>query len=118
MRYPVSGSNAAAITPATASARVAVYGVTSGRVFWLRGVSVAINATNGPLVLLDATVGSTATTPSLVVDLATASGGTPISTIVREFAAPGIKFATNCVAMMNASGSIPIGEVTVWGYEE
>ena len=118
MRYPVSGANAVAITPASASSRVAIYSITSGKVFWLRGLSLSVNATTGPLIIMDATVGGTATTPKVTIPLAVGSVSEGPAAYVVRYSPPGIKFSTNCVAMMAASGSIPIGDITVWGYEE
>lgn len=117
-RYPVSGANATALLAATASSNQQVLGITSGRVFWLRGISMNNNATTGPLSLKDATVGSTATTPALVVPLVVGSASTPANGNVFNFGAPGIKFSTGVVAAMDASGSVPIGGITVWGFEE
>ena len=117
VRYPVSGANATAILAATASSNQQIYGITSGKVFWLRGLSVAVNATTGPLSLKDATVGSTATTPVLVVDLLVSASVGPVANVLN-LRPPGIKFSTNVVAMLDASGSVPIGRCTVWGYEE
>ena len=116
MKFAVSGANTAAVSPATASSRVLVMGsaVTSGRVFWLRGVSVAYNATFGPVRLVDASSGATATTPLLSIPLEV---GKNEPTKV-EIGPPGIRFSTGCAAFLDASGSIPIGEISAWGYEE
>ena len=118
MRYPVSGTNATALLAATASSNQQIYGIGSGRVFWLRGISVGPNATTGPLSIKDATVGGTATTPVITVPLIVVAAGAGPQEYVANYGAPGIKFSTNVVAMLDASGSLPIGQCTVWGYEE
>ena len=117
-RFPVSGTNAAALLAATASSNQQIYGITSGRVFWLRGISVAPNATTGPLSIKDATVGSTATTPVVVVPMILLAAGVGPQEYMVNYGAPGIKFSTGVVAMLDASGSVPIGACTVWGFEE
>ena len=116
MRYDTSGSNTAAITPATASSRVLVMGkaITSGRVFWLKGICVVSNATNGPLRIVDASSGSTATGAVLSINFDPSSGENQ----VFNFSAPGIRFATAVAGFMDASGSIGIGGITAWGHEE
>ena len=120
MRYEVSGSSTVAISPATASSNQSI-GITpnSGRTFWLRGVWVLPNATLGPIYVIDATVGSTATAPALAIPLELDSAtvvSVPLS--VYHYSAPGIKFTTGPVAMMSASGSIAVGNIGCWGYEE
>ena len=119
MRYPVSGANTVAISPATASSNQSIgVSITTGRVFWLRGVWAAPNATTGPVLIMDATVGSTATGSVLVIPLSIAASTTATPTAVFNFPAPGIKFATNPVAMLEASGSVAIGHIGCFGYEE
>ena len=124
MRYPVSGANATAISPATGTAAtgglIALRTLTTGRVFWLRGISVAKNATSGPLNIYDATTAGattpTGTTLKLQIPLIIAASG-PYQ--VHNFSAPGIKFSdVACAARLDASGSVAVGGVTVWGYEE
>ena len=117
-RFPKSGANATAILPATASSNQQILGITSGRVFWLRGLSMSNNATTGPLSIKDATVGSTATTPVITIPLVVGSASSPANGNVFTFSAPGVKFATGVVGMLDASGSVPIGNITAWGYEE
>ena len=116
MRYAVSGSNSAAITPATASSAQNVLGkvITSGRHFWLRGLSISPNATHGPLNIIDATTGGTATGPVVSIGL----DPTVNQSIVVNFGAPGLLFKSGCVARLDASGSIGIGLLSGWGYEE
>ena len=117
MKYPVSGANTVAISPATASSNQGIgVSITAGRVFWLTGLWIAPCATFGPLIVCDATVGSTATTPQIVVPVPVLSAGDNIR--VYEFPVPGVKFATNPVGHLDASGSVAIGYVGCAGYEE
>ena len=120
MRYPVSGANATAILSSTASSAQQVKSITTGRVFWLRGVAVAfIAATGGQLELADATVGSTATSSVLIVPLQLQTATVyNIVPAVLNLGAPGLKFATNVVARTVNATNIPIGNVSVWGFEE
>lgn len=139
MRYPVSGASTAAISPATASSNQSIgVSITPGRVFWLRAVWTVPNATSGPLHIIDATVGSTATTPALVLplrlpaktitavtvvtatDTVTAVTTFPLALdkLIHSFSPPGLKFSTNPVARLAASGSIAAGEIGCLGYEE
>ena len=120
MRYPVSGVSTVAISPATASSNQSIgVSITSGRVFWLRGVWTTPNATTGPVHVVDATVGSTATSPTLAIPLEHDSATKVVGPrTIFEYPAPGIKFSTNPVARMSASGSIDAGHIGCWGYEE
>ena len=116
MRYAVSGSNTSAVNPATASDAEYVLGkaIKTGRHFWLRGVSIVPNATYGPVHIVDAAVGATATAAVVSIGLNPDSN----ENVVVQFSAPGLKFTTGCVAFLNASGSIGIGQISGWGYEE
>jgi len=117
--HAISGSCSAAVSPATASSRVNLgVSVPSGKTFWLKGVSTSVNATTGPLILTDATVGSTATTPELALPMATAAAVRREGVGYANIGEPGIKFTTDCCGFMAASGSIAIGECTVWGFIE
>jgi len=115
MRYGVSSANTVAINPATASSAQSVLPISeSNRDLWLRGVSIAPNATSGPVLLVDCTVGATVTgsVVALWIDPLSNENG------LFNFAAPGLKFNTGCCAILAASGSIPIGQISGWGYEE
>lgn len=120
MRYPKGGSNAAAILSSTASSVQQVVSITSGRVFWLRGISVAfVAATGGQLEIADATVGSTATSAVLIVPLQIQTATVyNIRPTLLNLGAPGLKFATNVVARTVNATNIPIGNVSAWGFEE
>jgi len=74
MRYPKSGTATSVIGPATDVSTGGAYpgpptllsgGITSGRAFWLRGLSLAYdaatNASTGPINFYDAASGATAT---------------------------------------------------------
>lgn len=115
MRYAVSGSNADTINPATASSSVYVLGkaIGTGRDFWLRGVSIAPNATSGPVLLVDATSGATVTGAVVSLNIDPLSNETQ----VFNFGSPGLKFETGCCAIMSASGSIGVGQISGWGFE-
>ena len=149
MRYPRSSAATSAIGPATCTTTayppsLLSGGITSGRVFWLRGLSQAYaeatDASTGNIEFYDAASGVTATAspalrlpgpsvsglPYLVTSVLTTSGivtntlslGNFLTNPVYEFGAPGIKFSTGVVAMLEGSGRIPAGHLTVWGYEE
>ena len=122
-RYAVSGSNSAAIAPATASTLRNVLGkdITSGRVFWLRNIWYGSSGTDGDLLLYDVSAGDNATngTKKAVLPsfLAAIHSG-----IARpgyfEWGSPGVKFATGCCVMLAVSGSMGIGTLGGAGYEE
>ena len=130
MRYPRSGNNAQIIYAATAVSTggagagivpclLGAGGITSGRVFWLRGVSIIGHTSELPLLFLDQASGATATTLiSLALNKPVAVSGARVVSAVYDFGPPGIKFATGISGMLEASGTIAIGGVNVWGYEE
>ena len=118
--YAVSGKNTAAIAPATASSNVSILGLTSlptNRAFWLSQLAVTpvdtSGATTGPIHVLDASAGSTATGFSLVLPCPMFGRGDSI--LQLQFNPP-LKFGTNVVARMAASGEVPIGYISVNGY--
>ena len=116
-KYWDSATNTSAITAATASSRVSTgISIPTGKVFYLTGYHIAANATTGPLIITDCSVGATTTTPALTISLATAAAGIVESGRAVELPKPGVRFATNPCAFTAASGSIPIGELTVFGY--
>ena len=127
MRYPVSGANQTALQPATSTAATggitSIYAVTSGRVFWLRGIQVPVaTVIIAQLQVWDTTQASGATTPTttkmrLALNLPT-STETHTEPAVHSFGAPGIKFESSPKARTTASVESAIGSVTVWGYEE
>ena len=130
MRYPRSGNNAQIIYAATAVSTggagagivpclLGAGGITSGRVFWLRGVKIMSHASDLPLLFLDQASGATATTlVSLALNKAVAVSGAMLTPMVFNFGPPGIKFTTGISGMLDSSGTMAIGHVNVWGYEE
>jgi len=130
MRYPRSGHNAQIIYAATAVSTggagagivpclLGAGGITSGRVFWLRGVSIMSHASNLPLLFLDQASGATATTlVSLALNKPVDASGAVLALSTFNFSPPGVKFATGISGMLAATGTMPIGHVNVWGYEE
>jgi len=116
-KYYDSAQNATAITPATASSRVSTgISIPTGKVWYMTGYHLPANATTGPLIITDCSVGATTTTPALTISLATAAAGIVESGRAVQLPAPGVRFATNPCAFMAASGSVPIGELNVFGY--
>ena len=150
MRYPRSSAATSAIGPATATATayrpsLLSGGITSDRVFWLRGLSqsyaAATDASTGNIEFFDSASGVTATAapvlriegssvsalPIAITAVLTTTGIVTVTTTlgdilagraVHNFGAPGIKFSTGITAMLEGSGAIPAGHLTVWGYEE
>ena len=145
MRYPIAGSNttmasnipvaldatAYADQPISATAMCAgvyAYGsaVTSGRSFFLRGITFQNASGPAAFTLFDGTEGNCATSSARKISLVAASG---ISTSDKTstaytFAAPGIRFNTGCVAMRDSTSQGAAttlwgpGTITAWGYEE
>ena len=83
-------------------------------------MSMKATGTSGDVEVYDATAQTTATgqTIRLLFSAATAVAGN-VEPRVFEFAAPGVKFSNSYViAKLTASGSIGIGGMSVWGFEE
>ena len=130
MRYPRSGHNAqiiyAATDVSTGGAGAGIVpcllgagGITSGRVFWLRGVSIMSHTSDLPLLFLDQASGATGTTLiRLALNKAISASGARVTPIAFNFGPPGIKFSTGITGMLESSGTMAIGAVNVWGYEE
>ena len=121
MRYPVSGSATVQVPPNTSTGATGVctlLSITTGRVFWLRGYTMRATGTTGDVEIYDATAQTTATGQTIRVLLASATTLASIESVVN-FDPPGIKFSNNyIIAKLAASGSIAIGGMSVWGYEE
>jgi len=123
MRYPVSGTATKEVPPNTSAGATAVttlLSITSGRVFWLRGLYLKGSATGALIEVYDATAQTTATTQTIRLRIhpAVATGQ---GCLVRNFSAPGIKFNNSYViAKGSASGATDYlpGSMAVWGYEE
>jgi len=113
MRYAKSGYNDEALT--TTAKQILTPGITSGRVFWLRGV--VITETGGTV---DATVkiydqaeGTAVAANQRVPNLICSMG----KTTTVEFPAPGIKFVTDVTATVSG-GAVAAYNAVAIGYEE
>ena len=125
MRFPVSGVATQAVplnTSTGATGITTVHSITSGHVFWCRGIAVNNTGSAGTLEVYDATAQTTATGQDIaaLIDMGpspTASAATPAKVI--GYPAPGLKFSNNYVLVrMAATQTIAIGGVSVFGYEE
>jgi len=119
-RYPFSSHNVAVMQAyGTSGIKIDQNGVTSGRVKWLRGISITNNiaAEIGLLYVYDYNTEASMTALATLQRLTVIIG--PSETVVLEFPAPGIKFITGLIgAMATAVGEIAAYGITVWGYEE
>jgi len=119
MRYPRSSYNDEALDAITATKELLKGGITSGRVFWLRGLVITnAHAANADQVVIydDPTEGAeTEADRRLTIFCPVAD------TIVIDFPAPGIKFIDGMTAAKlesPASGTFPKYGIAVTGYEE
>lgn len=120
-RIARSSYNDEELTTIATEARDLLQGaITTGRVFYLRGIT---------LTNTDAAAGH-----MFIYDIATETGAAPTATLQRialyvpatttskfEFSAPGIKFVSGVVAATAAhplDGAFAAYSVTIWGYEE
>ena len=118
MRYPISGVSDEALVAETTDARELISGgFTTGRVFWLRGVQLTnTHVSQDSIVkLFDAAEAAqsddTACKASIYVPAST--------TVIADFAAPGLKFATNLTAGLETLvGTFGAYMQSAWGYEE
>ena len=121
-RYSRSGWNDEALTDAATDARNLLNnstggdtGITTGRVFYLRGLSISNeHATNqGVLELWDVAAEG--------VPGATTQRGNWIIpanySVLLDFPSPGIQFKNGILGTISA-GTVAIASVLVWGYEE
>ena len=116
-RYPFSSHNVAVMQAYTASTiKLEQNGVTTGRVMWLRGISVSNieTAEVGILRVYDSV--TEGANPTVTLQRLTVVIG-PSETVVLDYPAPGIKFITG------VSGSVTAGTVAAYsvhctGYEE
>lgn len=118
-RYPFSSHNIAVMQAYDASGiKLDQNGVTSGRVKYLRGISITNNeaAEIGLLYIYDSNTEGAMSTPTeqrLTVIIGQSE------TVVLDFGSPGIKFTTGIIGgMATATGEMPAYGITVWGYEE
>jgi len=118
-RYPFSSHNVAVMQAYTASTiKLDQNAVTTGRVKWLRGISITNNiaAEIGLLYVYDSN--TEGANPTVTLQRLTVVIG-PSETVVLDFPSPGIKFITGIVgAMASAAGESPAYGITVSGYEE
>ena len=119
-RYPRFSYNDEALAPAvgTEARQLLQGGVTTGRVFWLRGISATnTDAAAGDLWIYDEVTEAAPTATNQRLELYISA----TSTMKFEFAAPGIKFVTGVNAGTAAhalDGAFAAYGVTIWGYEE
>ena len=93
-------------------------GVTSGRVKYLKGISITNNIATeiGLLYIYD--TNTEGPSPTVTLQRLTVLIG-PSETVVLEFSGKGLKFVTGlCAGMATAVGEIAAYGITVWGYEE
>lgn len=112
MKYPRSGYNDDALTTTTISLLTA--GISSGRVFWLRGLVITETGgtTDATVKLYDqAEAAVTAANQRLPAIICPKGITTQI-----EFAAPGIKFITDCEATVSG-GAVAAYNAAAYGYE-
>jgi hypothetical protein len=129
-RYSISGTNSTIlgatfdVTGKAGDATVMMFGqallgrtLPTGRVFWLRSAWFYDASTAVLIHLFDSATGVQATGSNKRITIRCASG----STTMVDFPAPGLKFATGCVAAKestDASGCFAAGYCGGAGYEE
>lgn len=130
MRYSVSGSNTTAVSGGTGGATGLVQyllgkGITTGRVFWLRGIYVSPNGTDAGASIYDASAGSTVDGEVAVLRLTGVTSAAVVNgSGIWNLPAPGLKFTTGVAVRFDGSGVATgvctgaIGSLGGWGYEE
>lgn len=125
MRYPRSSFNDEAVAAYGSDCiELLQGGITSGRVFWLRGIVITnAHAANADQIILydDDTEGDEAGTGPAAVDRRLAIYCGPADTVVLDFPAPGIKFVVGLLGAKlesPASGTFATHSIAVIGYEE
>lgn len=116
-KYPRSSYNdQAIIDSATAARHLLQGGVTTGRVFWLRGMKVSNPGIASVLNLFDSTTEGAAPAADLQRLQVTIAA---TSTNQFDFGYPGIKFVTGIIAGETAAlATLQAYGISVWGYEE
>jgi len=124
MRYARSSYNDEALDKYDSDCRELLQGgVTSGRVFWLRGITITnAHASNADQVILydSDTEGAEGTGPA-ATDRRLAIYCGPANTVSLDFPAPGIKFKDGVLAAKlesPASGTFATHSISICGYEE
>ena len=124
-RYPLSGYNDDAMTAKTTvyscinTLGVQKLGVTTGRVFWLRGLVVTNEhaTTGGAFELWDQAEAATPAAGTAANQRLTVYIG-PTETVALDFPAPGIKFITGVSGSAEATMTVNAYGVQCTGYEE
>ena len=115
-RFPKSGYNVAAITAiGVGSLQILTGGITTGRVFWLRGLVLTNEhaANQGIAELWDQAAAVTPTPANQRGAFVVPAN----DTLFLEFAAPGILFTTD-VTLTVSAGTLAAYSQLVSGYEE
>ena len=124
-RYPLSGYNDDDMAATGSAAHSCIntlgavkLGVTSGRIFWLRGLVVTNEHTSngGTLELFDEAEAGTPAAPTAANQRLAVYVG-PTETVGLDFPAPGIKFVTGVCGAVSA-GTVAAYSVHCSGYEE
>ena len=124
-RYPLSGYSDDAMASTGSATHSCIntlgavkLGVTSGRIFWLRGLVVTNESTTagGSFELFDEAEAATPVAPTAANQRLCVYIG-PIDTVVLEFPAPGMKFITGVCGAVSA-GTVAAYSVHCTGYEE
>jgi len=132
MRYAVSGQNTVAVSGGSGAATGIVQyvlgqAVTTGRIFWLRGMYYIPCATDIGLIISDGTAGDSASDVTIKARFSGVTvAGSPMGRGLVNFPAPGLKFTTGVVASLGSTGgtgptgsaALPAGGIGGWGYEE
>lgn len=100
-------------------------GITSGRVFYLRGIVITnAHVSNSDEVVIydDDSEGIEGATPGpAAADRRFSIFCGPANTVVLDFGAPGIKFTVGVLAAKlesPAAGTFATNSISIWGYEE
>lgn len=119
MRYPRSSYNDEAIDVVGSTKELLKGGITSGRVFWLKGLVITnAHAANADQVVIydDPTEGAeTGTDRRLIIFCG------PADTVVIDIPGPGMKFIDGVTAAKlesPASGTFAAYSIAITGYEE
>ena len=125
-RYPLSGYNITAMVAKATSCTSLIdtmgtskLAVTTGRVFWMRGMVVTNEhaTTGGALEVWDEAEAGTPAAPTAANQRLTVYVG-PTETVVLDFPAPGIKFITGVCGTCEATMTVNAFGVQCFGYEE
>lgn len=128
MRYAVYGQTTVDVTAEPTGPVFWALGraVTTGRVFWLRGMYYIPCGTDAQMFISDGTTGDDASDMTVKARFAAVTeGGSPMGQGLVNLPAPGLKFSTGVVVSLGSSsgygctgGAIRAGFIGGWGYEE